>query len=532
MPKVYSRARRAGGAGLTAAALAAVAAIGLAAPAGASVPAPVGASLGVYGWGLDPSPQPTQPTQINGLANVQQVAEGQVFGAALLSDHTVDTWGYDGDGELGDGRISPVYRTSPAPVPGLDGVVQIAAGYQHVLALKSDGTVWAWGYNLARELGNGTTADQATPVQVPGLTGIAQVSASFYDSMARGSDGSVWAWGHNGFGELGDGTTTNRATPVKLPGLSGVTQISAGYEHGLAVKSDGTVWAWGNNAFGQLGLGTTTNHAAPVQVPGLTGVTQVAAGQTHSLAIAGPGSSVWAWGDDSSSQLGDGATQEQRSPESIGLNGITQISAGFNQSAAVSSNDAAYSWGASGYAIDSGQSGPLSVPFQVLFPNNVDGPTEAVQVSLGVSSSLAVVIYAATVPDVTGDTRQQATAVLAAAGLTVGPVTFEIDSTCNFKNEVKEATPGAGTQVALGSAVSLTIGQPPVGKVCSLRSRDSSAGSPSPTDDATAARQCPRRRWRAWSRPADGPGPCRGAVLPWCGVAVEDLRWEGGSIEH
>ena len=148
-------------------------------------------------------------------------------------------------------------------MPGLTGVVQIAAGYQHVLALKSDGTVWAWGYNFFRELGDGTQTDRATPFQIPGLTGIAQVSASYYDSMALGSDGSVWAWGHNGFGELGDGTTTNRPTPVKLPGLSGVTQISAGYEHGLAVKSDGTVWAWGNNAFGQLGVGTNDQPRLP-----------------------------------------------------------------------------------------------------------------------------------------------------------------------------------------------------------------------------------------------------------------------------
>ncbi|HEX9624254.1 MAG TPA: hypothetical protein VF979_07750 [Streptosporangiaceae bacterium] len=222
-------------------ALAAIVTTGLAAlPASASVPAPVGAVIDAYAWGSNDSGQlglgsfnsPIVPAQISGLANVRQVAEGQVFGAALLADGTVDTWGYDGDGELGDGQIASVHRLSPAPVPGLTGVVQIAAGYQHVLALKSDGTVWAWG----------------------------------------------------------------------------VAQISAGYEHGLAVKSDGTVWAWGNNAFGQLGVGTTTNHAAPVQVPGLTGVTQVAAGQTHSLAIAGPSGSVWAWGDDTNSGLGDGGT--------------------------------------------------------------------------------------------------------------------------------------------------------------------------------------------------------------------------------
>lgn len=474
MSKVHSWARRAGGTGLTAAALAGLAAIGLAAPAGASVPGPIGASLGVYGWGQNDSGQlgvgnfteQSQPVQLSGLANVQQVAEGQAFGAALLSDGTVDTWGYDGDGELGDGRIAPAYRLVPAPVPGLDGVIQIAAGYQHVLALKSDGTVWAWGYNFFRELGNGTTADQATPIQVPGLSGIAQVSASFYDSMARGSDGSVWAWGHNGFGELGDGTTTNRATPVKLPGLSGVTQVSAGYEHGLAVKSDGTAWAWGNNAFGQLGLGTTTNHAAPVQVPGLTGVTRVAAGQTHSLAVAGPGSSVWAWGDDSQSQLGDGATNGQKSPVSIGLNGITEVAAGFNQSAAVSSTEVAYSWGANGILIDSGQSGPISTPLPVFLPNTVGGVTAVVQVSLKGGSSLAVGISAATVPSVVGDTQRQATAILAAAGLTVGPVTTVIEIDCALHGRVTEETPGAGAQVALGSAVSLSIGQPPAGKAC------------------------------------------------------------------
>jgi alpha-tubulin suppressor-like RCC1 family protein len=282
--------------------------------------------------------------------------------------------------------------------------------------------------------------------------------------MARGLDGSVWAWGHNGFGELGDGTTTNRAAPVKLPGLSGVAQISAGYEHGLAVKSDGTVWAWGNNAFGQLGVGTTTSHAAPVQVPGLTGATRVAAGQTHSLAVAGPGSAVWAWGDDSSSQLGDGAAKAQKSPVSIGLNGITQISAGFNQSAAVSSNDTLYSWGANGILIDSGQSGPVSVPLPVPLPNNVGGATEAVQVSLGGGSSLAVGISAATVPNVVGDTLVQAEAAFGAAGLTVGQQATEV--ACDFRGKVTEENPGAGTQVALGSAVDVTIGQPPARGVC------------------------------------------------------------------
>ncbi len=464
MSKMYSLARRVGGSGLMAAALAAIVTTGLAAsPASASVPVPTGAVTGAFAWGLNDFGQlglgsfagTGQVDQISGLANVRQVAEGREFGAALLSDGTVDTWGFDHDGVLGDGQFVSTYRLNPAPVPGLTGVVQIAAGYQHILALKSDGTVWAWGYNFFRELGDGTQTSRATPIQVPGLTGITQVSASYYDSMALGSDGSVWAWGHNGFGELGDGTTTNRPTPVKLPGLAGVKQISAGFEHGLAVKTDGTVWAWGNNAFGQLGVGTTTNHASPVQVPGLTGVTQVAAGQTHSLAIAGPSGSVWAWGDDTNSALGDGATTEQNSPINIGLNGATQISAGFKTSAATSSDGTLYLWGATQFSVDI----LTTSPTPIAVPNNVGGTTQAVQVSLNDGSGLAVGISADIVPNVLGDNPDQAANVLAAAGLTVGHVQHTVD--CNNLNEVSEEIPGAGTQVAPGSAIGLTFGVAP-----------------------------------------------------------------------
>ncbi len=399
---------------------------------------------------------------LSGLANVRQVAQGQVFGAALLADGTVDTWGFDGDGELGDGQIASTYRLTPAPVPGLTGVLQIAAGYQHVLALKSDGTVWAWGYNFFRELGDGTQTDRATPFQIPGLSGIAQVSAGFYDSLAVGTDGSVWAWGHNGFGELGDGTTTNRATPVKLTGLSGVEQVSAGYEHSLAVKSDGTVWAWGNNAFGQLGVGPNTNHAAPVQVPGLTGVTQVAAGQTHSLAIAGPAGSVWAWGDDTNSGLGDGGSTEQKSPVSIGLSGITTISAGLNRSAATSSDGTMYLWGTSDFSVDI----PNPTPTPFALANDLGGNSQAVQVSLTGGSGLAVGIAAETVPNVIGRTQTQATAALQAAGLRIGSVGVQDDPSCNFRGKVEVESPQAGTQVAPGSAVSLTIGQKPANISC------------------------------------------------------------------
>ena len=460
--------RRALGLGATAVA---VAFVTVGSPAAAAPTVPAGAQVNAFAWGLNDSgqlgnggfdPQPT-PLPIGGLANVRQVGGGQLFSAALLADGTVETWGYDGQGQLGDGRTVQQFRTVPAPVPGLSGVIQIATGANHTLALRSDGTVWAWGYNAFRQLGDGTQTDRPTPFQIQGLSGIVQVSAGDIDSFAVAADGSVFAWGHNGFGELGDGTTTNRVVPERLPGLSGVLQVSAGNEHGLAVRNDGTVWAWGNNAHGQLGLGNTTNHAVPQQVPGLTGATQVAAGFTHSLAVAGTDHSVWSWGDDADSELGDGATVERHSPIHLALANIAQIAAGQHQSAAVSANGSLSIWG---LAYFSSVTGPTTVPTPFPLPNNVGGATRVLQVALGTASGLAVGIPSTTVPDVSHRTLTQATAAIQAAGLSVGRVTGVVDPSCNDLGKVTLQDPSAGTQAALGSPVDLTIGQRPTDTEC------------------------------------------------------------------
>jgi hypothetical protein len=204
-----------------------------------------------------------------------------------------------------------------------------------------------------------------------------------------------------------------------------------------------------------LGLGTTTNHAAPVQVPGLTGVTQVAAGFTHSLAVAGPDASVWAWGDDTDSELGDGATTERHSPIHLGLSGVTQIAAGQYQSAAVSANTSLSIWGLAPFSSVTGQT---TIPTPFPLPNQVGGATRAVQVSLGAASGLAVGISSATVPDVQHRTVQQATAAIQAAGLTVGQTNEAVDTTCVDINRVSGQSVPPGAQVALGSAIDLTIG--------------------------------------------------------------------------
>jgi len=224
-------------------------------------------------------------------------------------------------------------------------IVTLAAGVYHSLALKSDGTVWATGYNDYGSLGDGTTISHTTPVQVQGLNDVEVIAAGKYHSLALRSDGSVWAWGSNVSGQLGDGTMNNRPSPIMVSGLPVVKAISAGDYHSLAVAVDGTVWAWGHNAHGQLGNGSINNAATPVQVNGLSGMTAIAAGAYHSLAV-GPGGEVWAWGQNVQGQLGDGTNAQRETP--VLLNSPTNVVAvagGYLHSLALDANGAVWGWG-------------------------------------------------------------------------------------------------------------------------------------------------------------------------------------------
>jgi alpha-tubulin suppressor-like RCC1 family protein len=285
------------------------------------------------------------PVQVTGLTGMTAIAGGQHYSLALKSDGTVWAWGGNDDGELGNG--STTGSNTPVQVTGLTGMSAIAAGYNHSLALKSDGTVWAWGDNRQGELGNGSSNGpdnclngpcSLTALEVSGLTGVTAVAGGGAHSMALKSDGTVWAWGSNYSGQLGDGTTSGpeicddhgpcSTTPLRVSGLAGMTAIAAGGGHSLARKSDGTVWAWGGNNYGQLGIGSTTDSSTPVQVTGLTGMTAIAGGGSHSLALKSDGT-VWAWGWNRNGQLGDGSTTNSSTPVQVrGLAGATAIAAG------------------------------------------------------------------------------------------------------------------------------------------------------------------------------------------------------------
>ncbi|MFN3532324.1 MAG: carboxypeptidase regulatory-like domain-containing protein [Candidatus Brocadia sp.] len=203
---------------------------------------------------------------------------------------------------------------------------QLAGGGHHSLALKPDGTVWAWGQNDFGQLGNGTTSDSTIPVQVlsvPGKTdnfsGATAITGGWSYSVALKSDSTVWAWGRNDFGQLGNGTTSDSTVPVQVSNLSGVLAIAGGGFHSLGLKSDGTVWAWGDNSYGQLGNGTTSNSTVPVQVKNLSGIVVIAGGGFHSLGLKSDGT-VWAWGRNDFGQLGDGTTKDSTIPVQVFIN--------------------------------------------------------------------------------------------------------------------------------------------------------------------------------------------------------------------
>jgi len=323
------------------------------------------------------------PVLIPALGNaVTQVAAGGAFGVALLADGTVWTWGYNGVGQLGDGTQSD--WPLPRKVPNLSGIIQISAGMEHVLALSSDGTVWSWGGNSKGQVGAPFNVAIKTPTRVAGLAGlpVTQVSAGDEYSLAVGPNGQVFSWGDNYNGELGTGGTFDSTYFVgRARNLSDVVQVAAGSKHAVTVRSDGTVWQWG--AIGAL------VYSVPQRVVELPpGITQVAAGGGDSFAVvsAPQGSSVWAWGSNKEGRLGDNTTVDRLTPVNLSLPDVRQIAARSGSTAVIRTDGTVWAWGAN----DVGQLGIDSPQAFVATPMKVPGLTNAIQVSPGYGSTLAV----------------------------------------------------------------------------------------------------------------------------------------------
>ena len=211
------------------------------------------------------------------MEDVVAISTNGFHSMALRNDGSVWIWGSNNNSRLGIEATEPNER-NPNPTRIIDDVVAIYAGVDHSMALRNDGSLWTWGGNGFGQLGNGSTTAWnegiSQPVRI--IDNVSAISAHDGYTMAIRTDGSLWAWGWNRYGQLGDGTTTNRHSPIRI--MENVVVVSVGQSHALAVRTDGSLWAWGDNWTGQLGDGTTTSRHRPVQVlqnislPGQLGV--------------------------------------------------------------------------------------------------------------------------------------------------------------------------------------------------------------------------------------------------------------------
>jgi alpha-tubulin suppressor-like RCC1 family protein len=354
-------------------------------------------SSGLMGNGSAGGLQP-RPTQIAGLTNVVAIALGDRHALALKADGTVWAWGSDGFGQLGDGTVgSPSVRATPGQVTGLTNVKAIAAGSTHSVALQGDGIVRTWGRDDAGQLGDGPGGDASgtpTPVVVH-LANVKAIAAGGHHTLAVRSDGTAWAWGSDGLGQQGDGTSGPANTsPVQVVGLTNVTTVTAGDSYSAAVRADGTVWAWGSDVFGNLGDGTTSSplsQPVPTQVPRLNGVLSVVSAGEHTLAIRAE-NFVVSWGHDSDGQLGDGGVGnpvDDQSPNSIGLaTNLRAIAGGEAHTLALKADGTVMAWGddSAGQLGD----GTIGGPFAVATPRAVVGLTNVIAIAAGRNHSLAL----------------------------------------------------------------------------------------------------------------------------------------------
>ena len=270
----------------------------------------------------------------------------QDYYVALKTNGTLWVWGWNQYGHLGLGDT--IQRNSPVQL-GSATWSQISSGGSNVSAIRTDGTLWGWGSNNDGRLGDGTTTQRNSPVQIGSDTNWSKVECGGTHTLAIKTNGTLWACGWNIAGELGLGDTTQRNSFTQVGSATNWSKIAAGSRHTLAIKTDGTLWACGLNSNGQLGLGDTTQRNSLTQVGSATNWSKVFSSTHSSFAIKTDGT-LWAWGLNDYYMLGDGTTTQRNSPVQIGTDtNWSGVCGGRYHTLASKTNGTVYAWGANTY---------------------------------------------------------------------------------------------------------------------------------------------------------------------------------------
>jgi alpha-tubulin suppressor-like RCC1 family protein len=285
---------------------------------------------GLWCWGYNREGELGIGTTVN-VARPHQVTSPDAAGwasvtagpnqtCAIRTDTTLWCWGYNGSGQLGIGNTTTEDLPQQVTSPASTGWTAVSAGYSYTCATRDDTTLWCWGWNLEGELGIGNTDNQDQPhqVTVPAADGWASIAASNHTCATRG-DATLWCWGYNGSGQLGIGNSSNQDLPAQVtsPASTGWTSASSGGFHTCATRTH-ALWCWGSNTYGQLGIGSTAGHYLPqrVVVPTGTGWSLIALGSHHTCATH-TGHTLWCWGNNDQGQLGIGSTTDQDLPQQV-----------------------------------------------------------------------------------------------------------------------------------------------------------------------------------------------------------------------
>ncbi len=282
----------------------------------------------------------------------ETVSAGSNFSIGVKKDGTLWTWGYNYNGQLGDGSSGPgIFQPSPAQIGTLNNWRNVSAGDVYAMAIKVDGTLWGWGANDSGQIGNGHNglgSIEPSPVQIGSDNNWKSVSTGQEHTIAIKSDGTLWAWGDNTYGQLGNGTTINTNTPIQIGTASEWKSVSAGGLFSIAIKTDGTIWGWGNNTNGQLGDGTTIQRNSPVQIGSSTDWINASAATRTSgyvLAVKTDGT-LWSWGENTYGQLGDGTNIQRNIPTQIGNEkNWSMVNTGAFHSVAIKTDGSLWTWG-------------------------------------------------------------------------------------------------------------------------------------------------------------------------------------------